>query len=521
MSDGGSVRPTDLGHLLWLSVAGTRLTPGERELLERWRLGGVVLFRHNFRSLEQSRELAAELREASDGLAFISVDQEGGRVTRLPSPATSFPSAMAQAATGDPSLAEEAARATGRELRAFGLTVNLAPVLDVGVNPLNPSVGTRSFGQDPHVVARFAAAQVRGYLAGGVLPVAKHFPGHGNTPVDSHLDLPVLPDSLDELNRRDLPPFRAAVQAGVPLLMMGHMAYPALDDSGLPATLSPTVIGLARRDVGFEGLLLTDALRMQAVADRWGMAEAALMSVQAGADVALPLRDEAEVLDHLLASSQAGTLTEERVLEARAHHEEARRLLSELPDSPPGGVGWEEHAELARGIARKSIAVLRDREGWLPFRRGARTLVVEMHVGIMSQVEEGELPSVMEGAMQRFAPDTRSIVVSASGISVEERERILAAARSADQIVLATREALILRAQARVVGDVLALRKPVVVAALRSPTDLAAFPEAPAFVAAFSDVPASIQALGETLFGDLRPVGRLPVDIPGLAEVAP
>ncbi len=521
MSFGGSLDPADLGHLVWLSVAGLSLSVEERELARRWQLGGAVLFRHNLRSLEQSRALVAQLRDASSALAFVAVDQEGGRVTRLPAPATSFPSAMAQAATGDPSLAEAAARATGRELRAFGITVNLAPVLDLGVNPLNPSVGTRAFGERPETVSAFGTAQVRGSLAGGVLPVAKHFPGHGNTPVDSHLALPVLDVSLADLRQRDLPPFLAAVRAGAPLLMMGHVAYSAIDASGLPATLSPGMIRLARQEVGFGGLLLTDALRMQAVADRWTMAEAALLSVQAGADVALPLRDEPDVLQGLFAAVRAGVLGQERVAEARAHSEEARRLLASLPDSDPSAIPWQEHAELARTIARRSIAVVRDERGWLPLRRSARTLVVEMHVSAMSQVEEGELPSVLSDPVRRFAPDTRGIVAPAAAVSPADRGSILAAAREADQVVLATREALILEPQAAVALEVLSLGKPTILVALRSPTDLAAYPIAPAFVAALSDVPASMLALAETLFGELQPTGKLPVGIPGIAEVAP
>ncbi len=510
-----------IGSLLWAGIEGTGLTAAERDLLRDWAVNGVVLFRQNLISLQQSRRLVAELKAASPEMAFFSVDQEGGRVTRLPAPATSFPSAMALAATGDPSLAEAAARATGRELRAFGVTVNLAPVLDVNVNPLNPSVGTRSFGDRPEIVATFGAAQVRGYLAGGVLPVAKHFPGHGRTPVDPHLDLPVLDDSLAELQARDLPPFVAAVGAGVPAVMMGHMAYPTIDPSALPATLSPVMIGLLRNELGFRGLVVTDALRMQAVADRWGMVEASIVSIEAGADVALPLRDEGAVLEGLLAAARSGRLPSDRLAAAHTHLAEARRLLAELPDADPSAIAWDEHAELARMIARQAMTIVRDERGWLPLRRQASTLVVEFHVSGMSQVEEGEQrPSVLLERVRRFAPDARGVVLPAGQVTASDRARVIAAAREATQVIVGTREALIHSAQAALVLDLLDLGRPVVVTALRSPTDLAAFPEAPGYLAVLSDVPASLDACAETLFGELRPSGTVPVDLTALSRSA-
>lgn len=510
-----------VGSLLWMGLSGPTLTPVERERAGTWHPSGAVLFRHNLQSLQQTHALLADLQAASPELAFVAVDQEGGRVTRLPAPATRFPSAMALAASGDEGLAEAAATATGRELRAFGATVNLAPVLDVHTNAGNPSVGTRSLGDRAELVARFGAAQVRGYLAGGVLPVGKHFPGKGDTPVDPHLALGVMREPLATIRARALPPYRAARDAGLPAVMIGHLAFSNLDPEIVPSTLSAPVYRLLRDEVPFDRLALTDALRMKAVADRWGLPRAGVLALNVGANVLMPLADEDDVLQEVERALASGELSMERFEASRARLDEARRTLASLPDTRPEDVRWDEHAALALDIARRALTLVRDERGWLPLQPDAGTLVIEFDVDVVSEVEEGALPSALLPHIQRFDARARGVVLRAGGGDQRAREAALDLARSAHQVVLATREAHLFPAQAELANRVLALGRPTVVASLRSPFEIAALADPPTFLAVCADVPASLQAAAEALFGVVQPSGHLPVHLPGVPVAVP
>jgi beta-N-acetylhexosaminidase len=271
-------------------AAAACLFPGfEGTVLPEWLrpwlaegLGGVVLFARNIRGPEQVAALCAELRAERPGL-IVATDEEGGDVTRLEaSTGSSFPGNLALGAVDDVALTRRVGAAIGGELAAAGIDLDLAPVADVVVDRRNPIVGVRSFGSDPLLVARHVAAFVEGVQSVGVAACAKHFPGHGETPADSHLEAPVADADRVTLLARALPPFAAAVEAGVRVLMTAHVRFPAL--GGDPATFSPELIGLLRDELGFEGLVLTDALEMRAISGTVGLEEGAVRALAAGAD---------------------------------------------------------------------------------------------------------------------------------------------------------------------------------------------------------------------------------------------
>jgi beta-N-acetylhexosaminidase len=282
-------------------------------------LGGVVLFAWNVRDAEQAARLTASL----PGL-LVAVDEEGGDVTRLEAEAgSSYPGNLALGSLDDVALTEQVAAELAADLAEAGVTMNLAPVADVNTNPRNPVIGVRSFGADPELVARHVAAFVRGTQDAGVAACAKHFPGHGDTSVDSHLELPTAQGDLEAA----LLPFRAAVEADVRAIMTGHLVVPELD--GRPATLSVRILtGLLREELGFDGMIVTDALEMRAISGRLGMGEAAVGALAAGAD-ALCLghdstdADVGEVRDAIVDAVRRGALAEERVTEAAARVEGA------------------------------------------------------------------------------------------------------------------------------------------------------------------------------------------------------
>ena len=272
------------------------------------------------------RAMVEDLQSRAHVPLLVATDQEGGRVARFGSaPFTRMPSALAIGERGDTVLAREAARVTGRELAAVGLNMDFAPVADVNSNPANPVIGDRAFGTTPDAVTPFVLAQVAGYEDGGVLACVKHFPGHGDTALDSHYALPTLPFSLGEMQARELAPFQAAIVAGVSAVMTAHILFPALDNSGLPATLSrPILTGLLREQLGFDGLIVTDCLEMKAVSESWGTARAAVLAAIAGADMLLICHTEArqrEAFAALQAAVQTGELPRARVRES------ARRVL--------------------------------------------------------------------------------------------------------------------------------------------------------------------------------------------------
>jgi beta-N-acetylhexosaminidase len=254
-------------------------------------LAGVALYPRNFSSVERLRELTAEIRRAAGRPVLIGIDQEGGTRFALPEPFTAWPSAAELGRVGDPALTEQVARAMAVELRAVGCNLNFAPMLDLHVNSESPVTKDRSFGADPQRVAKMGVAFDQGLRAGRVLSCAKHFPGHGDTVVDPHLDLPVFMGSIERLKSAELIPFAAVVASGGPVVMTAHILLPLIDAEN-PASLSRTVLhGVLRKQMGFDGVILADDLGMGAIVKRYGTGEAAVQTLRAGTDIAMLCHD--------------------------------------------------------------------------------------------------------------------------------------------------------------------------------------------------------------------------------------
>src|SRR6266403_4239202 len=283
------------GEILPVELAG---------YLERG-LAGVVLYKRNFRSVQRLRELTAEVRRAAGRPVLIGIDQEGGTRFALQEPFTAWPSAAELGRAGDVALVEQVARAMAVELRAAGCNLNFAPMLDLNVNPESPVTKDRSFGADPQLVAKMGVAFDQGLSAGRVLSCAKHFPGHGDTLVDPHQDLPVFAGTMERLESTELVPFAAAVAAGVPLIMTAHILLPRIDPEN-PASLSRIMLdGILRRRMGFGGVILADDLGMGAIARKYGPGEAAVQTLRAGTDIAMLCHDWSAVTPAIAAVRKA------------------------------------------------------------------------------------------------------------------------------------------------------------------------------------------------------------------------
>jgi beta-N-acetylhexosaminidase len=277
-----------VGQLFLIGIAGEKITAAERLHIQEYGFGGFVLFKRNCREASQIVALCRSLWGcAADLPPIIAIDQEGGRVHRLPEPFTHFPAASCMGDRDDPELAYRAGRATGTELALAGINLDFAPVLDVNTNPNCPVIGDRAFAVDPERVARLAASWARGLRDAGVIPCGKHFPGHGATDEDSHFDLPVVTKPLEALEATELAPFAHACRQQLETLMTAHVVYPALD-ARRPATLSPAIItGLLRHQLGYGGVVFSDDMEMHAIAQRYSAGESALRAILAGVDAVL------------------------------------------------------------------------------------------------------------------------------------------------------------------------------------------------------------------------------------------
>jgi beta-N-acetylhexosaminidase len=362
-----------VGQLFIVGIHGTTLSPAARTLLrQEGGVGGVILFKRNIESLEQTIALNAEIHAAAPG-TLLSVDQEGGRVARLRGIMTDVPSMRAVGALaereqeGSDDVAYKLGAMMGRELVAIGFHCDFAPVVDVDTNPANPVIGERSFSRDAHSVARIGARFIEGMQGAGVAASAKHFPGHGDTDTDSHHALPRLPHSLERLRSVELVPFAAAVKANVATIMTAHVMFPALD-ADEPATLSPAILdGLLRRELGYDGVVVSDDLEMAAVADRYDVATLVDKGLRAGCDTFLVCHDE----NKQRAAIEAVRTFAEKDSASRARVEEALRRVATMKAKyvgAPAAPSLDEakrvvrsapHLELAAKLAAVNVAETR------------------------------------------------------------------------------------------------------------------------------------------------------------------
>ncbi|MEU0566270.1 beta-N-acetylhexosaminidase [Nonomuraea sp. NPDC005983] len=326
------------------------------KVVAKYHLGGVILFPQNVRSTGQVVALTNGLQKASPEVPLlIGTDQENGLVSRMSALMTDFPGAAEIGATKDTSLSRAVAKATGEELRALGVNLDFAPVADVNVNPKNPVIGTRAYGDDPQAVAKMVASAVKGFADAKVAAVAKHFPGHGDTDVDSHTGLPVIKHTRSQWQQIDAPPFKAAIAAGVDVVMSAHIVFPKLDPSRDPATLSkPILTGLLRNELGFKGVISTDALNMEGVRKKYGDGEVAVRAVQAGADLLLMPNDFGKAYRAVLGAVKSGKISEQRLDESVTRLLTLKQSRGLLAGAPVASA--KQAAEVLRSSEHRKLA---------------------------------------------------------------------------------------------------------------------------------------------------------------------
>lgn len=489
------------------------------EVVEKYGLGGVLYFAWagNTDAPEQVAELSAGLQDAAtagSGIPLaITVDQEGGEVSRIGQPATALPGGMALGATFDPELARAQGTVLGAELAAMGVNVDFAPVADVNTNPANPVIGLRSPGADPDVVAELTAAQVEGLQSQDVAAAAKHFPGHGDTDVDSHTGLPVVDGDPQSLEAH-LEPFRGAIAAGVDIIMSAHIVVESLDPA-LPGTLSPRVLtDLLRGELGHTGLVTTDALDMAALKQLPGNplddGDIAVLAIQAGSDILLDSPDVDAAFAGIRAALDSGDLTRERLEKSVTRILEWKVERGIWEGGPQPGldvVGSAEHRAVATEISERAVTLLLNDGDLVPLDPAGATLLV---VGAGSAWPERLTPLL---AAQGFAVEEH--LESGESPSAHYRSTAVAASSEVDAVIVTVDAARTVPAQAELVAELTAGPAPVVVVLAGAPYDLASVSDgAAAVVASYGATSVNFAGVASVLAGSVPATGRLPVSIP-------
>ncbi|NMB76067.1 MAG: glycoside hydrolase family 3 protein [Myxococcales bacterium] len=500
-----------VGQLLIVGFGGTEMGPEIEKMLRALHPGGVLLFDRNVRN---NRQLCALIRGVREAMAdevqpFVAIDQEGGNVVRVREKVLVVPGAMSLGATRDPVLAYLAGQGSAIDLGLIGIDMNLAPVLDINRAAENPVINVRAFGDRAENVSRLGLPFLLGQQHGGAITVAKHFPGHGTTRSDSHFDLPRIELSLEELRTVELAPFRLAFASQLDAVMLAHVEVPALDPDGLPASLSPRVIdGLLRREMGFEGLAVTDDLEMRAITDRGGVGAAAVQAIRAGADQVMVLwtqRKKEEAFQALLAAVQDGTLPRERLRQAlrRILSLKLRRGTLEAL-SRPACTGLSSlpnpfHQRLAMAAAARGLTLVRN-EGLLPLCPERKVVAAAPYPAFLT-------------ALQKRLPHSRTLTLTRNPSAAQrqrELEALLQLAGDSEVVVIGVANAY----QARLAQEFYQKsQRPLLVVSFGSPYWLKSFPRVAGYLCTYSYQLEAQQAAAEAIAGERSLTGRLPVTL--------
>lgn len=556
----------------------TEINDEVAEVIDKYDLGGVILFAENVKGAEQTTRLVHDLQQVAindkDGNLplFITLDQEGGIVTRL-GEGTNLPGNMALGATRNPEAAYNAGKVIGRELNALGVNVNFGPVMDVNNNPENPVIGVRSISSNPELVGDLASQSAKGIQDQGTAATAKHFPGHGDTATDSHYGLPTVDKSLEQLKETELKPFEIAVKNGIDMIMTAHIQFPQIEkdtvtskkdgtEIALPATLSDDIIdGVLRKELNYDGVVITDAMNMQAIADHFGELDATKLAIQAGIDIVLMptiLRSKADVAkfdniyNGVLEAIESGEISEdqindsaERIVELKIKRgiidlDQYNKSVEEKVANAKAVVGSKENRAIERAIAEEAITVVKNEDNLLPIKakEGERVLLITPAADQVQSMKFAINRLVAEGAMPHV--DIDSYAYNGVGeMSYELKAKIDAAdhiivtslASNASHLKPTTWNNKLPKAIINYSNEI---GKPAVMISLRNPYDVAAQTDAKAQVIAYgfkgmdptegdtliptkSSGPNIPAAMG-VIFGAVNPTGKLPVDIPALTK---
>ncbi|MCO7128047.1 beta-N-acetylhexosaminidase [Sporolactobacillus shoreicorticis] len=516
-----------IGQLMVFGFGGKQITPELKKMIHENKLGCIILFSRNLAEPSQIHQLTNELQSEAKKAGhqyplMICTDQENGAVRRLGKGSTAFPGSMVLGATHNVNNAYEVAKMTSEELKNVGINWNLAPVIDVNNNPLNPVICTRSFGEDPQNVAEMGKAFMRGLQENGIISTLKHFPGHGDTGVDSHLDLPIIKHSMGRLEKVELVPFHCCIDAGADVIMSAHIYFPALEKQyALPATLSKNILtGLLRERLHFQGVITTDCLEMKAIADHFGTARGAVMALKAGADMVMvshTYEKQIETLNQVAKAVETRQIDGDSIIKSieRVHRLKKKYLNWQdalNPESISVGSKKSHQSEAAR-IYKEGITVIKNEHQALPVSNTDRVLFIYSERFMSAKVED---QSSHLSFVEKIVKDIHS---EADVFNREDPELIdlinnYHYKMKKYQVVVVLIESVSMeKSQVTLFNELKKADCPLIVIAGKSPYGIRSFSEADALLCTYDINPTALTIVIRAIFGLEEVRGTLPVSL--------
>ncbi len=507
-----------IGQLFMFGFDATDINDHALKLIKDYRMGNVILFARNIKTPEQVFKLNQNLQKlAVEELGvplFISIDQEGGMVSRITSGATFFPGAMTIAATNDVNNAYLSGKYMGLELINLGINMNFAPVLDVNNNPKNPVIGVRSFSDQPKMVSEYGEAFIRG-MQENVIATGKHFPGHGDTHVDSHLALPKVAYGMDRLNAVELVPFKHAIKKGIKAMMSSHIDFPALTENGLPTTLSKKCMtGFLREELGFEGLIVTDGMQMKAIQDNYTTVKASLMAIEAGANIVCICHSEElqmKALDYIkesvLNNKISIDLIDERVSRVLKYKEELVDIdLNKKYQSVKDIVENEKTKNFSYQVVRNALTLVKGK----PLSLMDNALFIGALPIATSIADESDGSHSIIKLIKTYLPSLHTMTLPIQPTK-NDMEIMIDAAKAHHQVILCTYNANIYQEQIELMNQLAKLDVELHVISMRNPYDLHYAKDIENYVCLYEYTPNSLKVLLEYLKKELVPTGTIPI----------
>lgn len=519
-----------IGQLFIVGFSGKNVSNSLIQAVNNYHFGNFIYFGENVENNAMIAKMSDDIQDLVLGdvgiPAFIAMDHEGGMVVRLTENATHFLGNMGLAATFNPQNAYTAGKLSGSELRHYGINFNFAPVLDVNNNPNNPVIGIRSFSDDPKVVSSFGLKLIEGYKEVNVLTSAKHFPGHGDTITDSHYGLPLIPHSKERLFAVELAPFIDAINAGIDAIMSAHIIFSSFDSEN-PATLSYKVLTeLLRNELGFKGLIITDEMRMQAIRDNFGVGEAAIKALKAGADLLLYAESTStsvEAYNGVLNAVRSGEITEER-LNKSLYRVLTKKIKYNLFDDYKAKLNLthddiNNHKEINRKLLEDSVTIAKGSIDW--FDKSKSTLLISTRStrypllpGYNINSNDNSFAVVGKNYLKTKGVNTVESYVIGTSINNNELNQIKNLAGNYDQIVIALEN--VSSSQAKLVNDLANQNAKVIVVALRNPYDYLSYSNVNNYICSYGYFSDAVFVVLDLLLGEATAKGKLPVKVNGL-----
>jgi len=513
-----------IGQMIVAGFSGKQVTDDIKKHIVKNNIGNIILFAENLGDAEEIYKLTADLQNIITNNTnippIIATDQEGGMVTRIFNGGTIFPGAMALSAVGDPENAYIQGKYMGEELSALGINCNLAPVLDINSNAKNPVIGVRSFGDTPHKVSLYANKFIKGLKESGIIATGKHFPGHGDTEVDSHFGLPCVEKGIDEMFEFELKPFISAIDNGIDAIMTSHVVFPAVDSRRIPSTISKKVLtDLLRNKLHFDGLIITDGMEMKAIADNFGIAKSAVCAINAGADLVCichSIEEQEKAIYEITEAVNKGEILENRIDESveRILYYKKKYNLDKGVNKGAlclSSVTLKKHRDFARETSINSVTVVKNNENILPIS-GTDTLVISQRPVVINDADNGfgGYHSFAEYFSKQTGADFEVMDIEPDE---DEVKKLCTIANKYKTIVVTTYNANLYKRQLYAVSEIIKSNENTVLVALRNPYDISHFDKAKAIICTYEYTKLSMESLYLTLIGQGSPNSKLPVKI--------